>query len=179
MKKLIYIVTLASLLCACSAEKRLAHLLAYHPELKSTQTITVHDTIIITDTIIIPSDSNTLALTLQDIVRMDSLASSSEKQTTESQNVAKQTVETPVSGAALQAHGNGKFTLSAYTKPDTVYIHDTIPNEQNFDIPQYTTKTEYKEVIVYEQYWYQKAFMWWGIIITIIIIIAIIIRFVI
>ncbi|MBQ7210763.1 MAG: hypothetical protein IJS05_07715 [Paludibacteraceae bacterium] len=158
-------ILLIILLSSCSAQRQLNTLLARHPELKTNTTITIIDTIIIKDTIILEADSAVKEISLQDILLMDSIAGSAEKEThTESQARGnKQTdVKNKNSAAVLSAKGNGKFLLKAISPIDTIYITDTVYKEKNKEIPTLLTDTkiEYKEI--YKLYWWQKILIWFG-----------------
>ena len=64
MKKLFYIFTCFTLLCSCSAEKRLAYLLAHHPELH-------RDTTYVVDTFLVhPADTASTTFTIEDLQQL-------------------------------------------------------------------------------------------------------------
>lgn len=162
MKKLLYILTLAVVLSSCAAEKQLARFLKHHPELQRIDTVIIHDTIII------PADSATIRLTLQDIIAMDSAAraaSTEEKDTTIAAGVSNDR-----SSAALQANGDGTFDLSAFAKPDTIY------KDKPVYVPHLVTEYKDREVPVYKQYWWQAGFMFIGVLAVIIGMMILLIR---
>lgn len=154
MKRLIYILAIGVLLSACSAQKRLNRLLATHPELQRVDTVVLTKEIIVIDTLILTSDTNSVQLTLQDILRMDSMANKNVKEDIQ--------VETEHSSSSLQALGDGQFQLNAITKPDTIILFDTIYKDVPLPVPVYLTKTEIKEVPVYKLKWYQETLCWIG-----------------
>ena len=168
MKKLLAILAIATFLCSCSAEKRLANLLKHHPELHHIDTLLIHDTVIL------PADTNAILLSLTDLIAMDSAASAA--QTEDKDPVANPSTSAEVSGdrssAALQALGDGKFILSTTAPADTIIVRDTVYT------PSYVTETEEKEVIVYQQTWWQQGLSFIGGILLIIIIIWLIIKIV-
>lgn len=157
-----YIITLVCTIAfaACSPQKRLAELLTRHPELNTTSEIVKKDTIYITDTLYIPTETKSYPLTLDYILRMDSAAGGTDAiADTESCKLDKQTViETQHAGAAFEAMGNGLFKLTAYSKPDTIIVKDTIYKYRTFYIPTYLTDTKVKEVEVYKMKHYEKFF---------------------
>lgn len=176
MKKLFYILITATLLCSCSAEKRLAYLLAHHPELH-TDTIIKIDTCIIT----VP-DTNTVRFTLDDLAALqaqlqhqqeqqnqqDSVALGTEDQdpfeannSTQQENTPHISAENKGSLASITPNDDGSFNLHAITKPDTVYLKKEIP------IPAYFTKT--RDKIVYQMNQAQTFFFGLGILFLVII----------
>lgn len=165
MKKLLTILTIATLLCSCAAEKRLARFLQRHPELQRI------DTVYFRDTIILPADSNALVLTLSDLVAMDSAASAVHSEDTDSVTNTPTTAEvsTDRSKAALQALGNGQFILSSTAPPDTVYF------EKEVKVPHLVTEYKDREVPVYKQKWWQAGFMFIGVLTVIIAILVLMI----
>lgn len=157
MKKLLAILTIATLLCSCAAEKRLARFLERHPELQRIDTVMIHDTITL------PADSAKIRLTLQQLIAMDSAAraaSTEEKDTTITAGVSNDR-----SSAALQANGDGTFDLSAIAKPDTIY------KDKPVYVPHYITEKEEVPVEVYKQRWWQEGLMWIGVLATLLAII--------
>ena len=152
MKKLLAICCIASLLCSCAAEKRLARFLQRHPELQRIDTVVFHDTITL------PADSNALVLTLSDLVAMDSIASAAKTEDTDSvaSNTTSASVSTDRSKAALQALGNGNFKLSTTAPPDTIYLEKEVP------VPHLVTEYKDKEVPVYKLKWWQQPLIWTG-----------------
>ncbi len=161
MKKLIYIVLATFMLISCAPQKQLARFLARHPELAAVDTVYIHDTIII------PKETASKPMSLEDIIKLDS-AATAQKATNDSLTATdkpKVGVENSKSDAALIAHGNGLFELQVNTKPDTIYINKPYP------VPCYITKTEYKDKMVHEMRWWEKTFFTIGIVVTLIIII--------
>ena len=162
MKKLFAILTIASLLCSCAAEKRLARFLERHPELQYV------DTIILRDTTYLPMETNTTTISLSDLVAMDSIAkaTSDTTQATDS-SLPMVNVATGRSEAAITANGNGTFTLASTAKPDTIFHTDTIT--------QLHYITEYKDrpVEVYKMHWYEKGLAVFGAVALILVIIVI------
>ena len=158
MKKLLSILTIATLLCSCAAEKRLARFLQRHPELQRI------DTVYFRDTILLPADSNALILSLPDLVAMDSAASTvhSEDTDTTAHHPTTAVVSTDRSKAALQALGNGQFALSSVAPPDTVYL------EKKVEVPHLVTEYKDREVPVYKQKWWQAGFMFIGVLTVVI-----------
>ncbi len=153
MKKLLAILTIATLLCSCAAEKRLARFLERHPELHRIDTVMIHDTIYL------PADTAKIRLTLQEIIAMDSAAraaSTEEKDTTIAAGVSNDR-----SSAALQANGDGTFDLSSIAKPDTIY------KDHPVYVPHYITEYKDRPVEVYKQHWWQQGLMWIGVLATI------------
>ena len=177
MKKILYIVLIGSLLTACSAQQRLNRLLTKHPELKSIDTVMLNDTVYIHDTITTEPDTNSIKLTLQQILMMDSLANAAQNDPVESPSETKLTTETEKAGAFLQATGDGQFLLGAYQKPDTFIIRDTLYYSKPWLIPTYLTKTEYKEKEVYKMHWYQEMFAWIGLFAFLFVIVRVILKF--
>ena len=154
MRKIIYILAISVLLGACSAQQRLNRLLTNHPELHYVDTITKTIHVVVHDTLIITPDTNSISLTLNDIVSMDSMANND--------IINKVQVNSSHSGASLQALGKGQFQLNTFTKPDTVIIHDSIIKHVPVPVPTYITETEIKEVEVYKMKWYQETLCWIG-----------------
>lgn len=177
MRKIIYILTLATLLCSCSAEKQLARLLERHPELH-TDTVYVIDTFFV----LVP-DTNTVRFTLDDLAalqaqlqegqeqqdKQDSVALGTEDQnpfeannSTQPQKPTQISAENKGSLASITPNADGSFNLHAITKPDTVYIKKKIP------IPIYFTKT--RDKIVYKMTNVQTSFFTIGIMAVILIV---------
>lgn len=175
MKKLIYILTLATLLCSCSAEKRLAHLLERHPELHK-------DTVYVIDTCFIyEADTNSVRFTIDDLIALqnqlqnqtlpDSVALGTEdhdpleaNNSTPQDHTNSISAENKGSLASITPNADGSFNLNAITKPDTVYLKKEIP------IPVYFTKT--RDKIVYKMNQAQTFFFGLGILFLVIIAIA-------
>ena len=164
MKKLLAILTIATLLCSCSAEKRLARFLEHHPELQRIDTVMIHDTIIL------PADSAKIRLTLQQLIAMDSAARAASTEEEDTTITAK--VSNDRSSAALQANGDGTFDLSSIAKPDTIYKNKPVY------IPHYITEKEKIPIEVYKQRWWQEGLMWIGILATLLSIIRLIAWFI-
>lgn len=163
------------MLASCSAQQRLSRFLQRHPELRHIDTVALTDTIRIIDTLYLKADTNSIMLTIDDIKRMDSVANNTTP--AESSQEVKQTAENNHSKATLTATGDGKFLLSAITKPDTVILQDTLYKPRFFFIPSYITKTEYKDREVYKMHWYQHTLCGLGVIFLIIMIIGTILHF--
>lgn len=163
MRKTLHILLIALTFVACGPERRLARFLQNHPELQSTRIVELHDTVTIHDTIILQPDTQIINLTLQQILAMDSAASSTKAPSdTDLRSCTTERVETKGSGAELAAKGKGMFQLSTYTKKDTIIIHDTVPVKGEAEVPQYTTEIKEVPVIVHEQTWWQKTLCWLG-----------------
>ena len=160
MRKIPYILLIAIIFASCAPQKRLARFLQHHPELQATRVVEIHDTVVVHDTIIQQPDTNTLNLTLNQILKLDS-AANADHSITDSPSCTER-VETNGSAAELKALGNGKFQLNTITKPDTIIIHDTVPVKGEAEVPQYTTKIKEVPVIVHEQTWWQKILCWLG-----------------
>ena len=159
MKKLFAILCIASLLCSCAAEKRLARFLERHPELQRI------DTVYVTDTIFVAPDSASIQLTLSDLVAMDSIAkaaSDSTNTTTAATHTPSASVTAGRSEAVITANGDGTFNLSAFQKPDTVVVRDTLY------VPHLVTEYKDKPVEVYKMHWYEKIFAYGGAFVLII-----------
>lgn len=171
MKKLLYIFLTMTLLCSCSAEKRLAYLLAHHPELH-------RDTTYVVDTFIVaPADTASTTFTieqLQQLLAQDSVALGNDTTPTYANSCspikasASIRVENSGSIASITPNADGSFTLSGITKPDTIYIRDTLR------VPAYVTT--YKDKIVYKMNNAQTFFFGLGILFLILIAIIIGIR---
>ena len=165
MKKALFILTVFAItLASCAPQQRLARFLQHHPELQGTRIVEIHDTVIIHDTVTLEPETQTVNLTLNDILKMDSAATvlSAGDSITGSPSCTSEGVETNRSAAELAALGNGQFQLKTTAKPDTIIIHDTIPVTGQAEVPEYTTKIEYKDRIVYELKWWQKILCWLG-----------------
>ena len=176
MKKLIYILTLATLLCSCSAEKQLARLLERHPELHK-------DTVYVIDTCFIyEADTNSVRFTLDDLAALqaqlqekqkhqdiqDSVALGTEdhdplaaNNSTLQQKPTQISAENKGSLASITPNADGSFNLNTITKPDTIFINKEVP------VPVYFT--EIKEKIVYEMNQTQTFFFGLGILFLVII----------
>ena len=124
------------------------------------------DTVIITDTLYLPSESNTVSLTLSDLIAMDSAANAARTEDPDSVTAGATAVNvsTDRSDAALQALGNGVFNLTSSVKPDTVILRDTTY------LPSYITEKEKVPVPVHELYWWQKGLCAFGIIFLLLLI---------
>lgn len=166
MKKLLTILSIATILCSCAPEKRLAHFLQRHPELQRIDTVCIHDTLTLA------ADSNAIMISLSDIIAMDSIASvaSTEDQDTTTAHLTTVNVSGNRSNATLQALGNGQYLLASTAPPDTVIRYHYIY------VPSYTTEYKDREVPVYKQRWYQEGFMWIGVIAFIVIILYVAIK---
>lgn len=169
MKKLFYILTCLTLLCSCSAEKQLAHLLAKHPELHK-------DTVYVVDTFLVyPADTATTTFTIDQLqnllASLDSTALGDEQHPTDANNSTQPGTNAQISAensgsiASITPNADGSFNLNVVTKPDTIFIRDSIP------IPVYYT--EYKDKIVYKMNGAQTFFFRLGILLLAIIIIII------
>lgn len=166
MKKLFAILTIAAFLCSCSAEKRLANFLRHHPELQRIDTVVIHDTIIQ------EAQSNSIHLTLSDLIAMDAAASAAKTQDADSANSSptSASVSTDKSQAALNALGNGNFELTSTAPPDTVFVDNFI------EVPHLVTEYKDREVPVYKMYWWQEGFLWIGVFAFIYIIIRLVLQ---
>ena len=174
MKKLLYILTCLTLLCSCSAEKRLAHLLEKHPELH-------RDSVYIVDTFFtsVP-DTNSVTFTIEQLQSMldqaGTVALGDSTNPTSANNSNAPGVFTPISAetsgclATITPNADGTFNLNAIQKPDTIFIVDSIPT------PVYYTA--YKDKIVYKMNNAQTFFFGLGILLIVIIAIALVIKIV-
>ena len=153
MKKLLAILSIATLLCSCAAEKRLARFLERHPELQRIDTVCIHDTLTLA------ADSNAIVISLSDIIAMDSIASAAMTEDTDSVTAGATAVNvsTDRSNAALQALGNGQYLLASTAPPDTIIRYHYVY------VPHYITEYKEKPVEVYKQKWWQQGFMWIGV----------------
>ena len=120
-----YLLTLAllPLLLACSPQRRLAHLLAHHPELRGDTIITLRDTIA---TPYASADTVFVLPTCADSTLQPSKA-------------AHTTGITVVAGnarATLAAEDDGRYRLTAESLPDTMLV------EVERHVPLLVTKTE-------------------------------------
>lgn len=171
MRKLLYILFCLSLFCSCSAEKRLAHLLAHHPELHK-------DSVHVVDTFYVQkADTATTTFTIDQLKQLlaQKKPSALDNDTTPSNaNNSKPSGKSPISAeskgskALITPNADGSFSLQSITKQDTIYIHDSIP------IPIYYTDT--KEKIVYKMNNVQSFFFGLGILALVLFIILIGIR---
>lgn len=138
------------LLCSCAAEKRLAHLLAMHPELQRTDTI-YKDRIIY-----LPAEQNTTTFTLDELQQLDQQATESAKHQEEDKTPDIQ-VSTPHSQATIKALGNGKLALQTQAPPDTIHLRDTVYQ------PTFITHIQYKDRIVHELNSFQSFLCYTGV----------------
>lgn len=175
MKKLFAIISIAILLGSCAAEKRLALLLKRHPELQSTDTTIIHDTVIL------PQETNTTKFTLDELITLDSIAKA--QKNTPTKKTAKDSVgkaadltiptvnaATDRSQASIKANGDKTFDLTTNALPDTIIHTDTVYQ------PKYITEYKEKEVEVYKQKWWQEILTSLGALTMITFIIYTIIR---
>ncbi len=146
MKKLLAIIVIATLLGSCAAEKRLAILLAKHPELQRVDTTIIHDTIIK------DKEVNTTKITLSELLAMDSIAKANRDSVGKTADQSQPTVSaaTGRSHAALKANGDKTFDLESTAPPDTIIRTDTIYQ------PHYITEYKDREIEVYKQTWWQE-----------------------
>lgn len=172
MKKLFYIFACFTLLCSCSAEKRLAYLLSRHPELRK-------DTVLRIDTFLVhPADTASTTFTIEDLqqlLQQDTAALGSDSTPVYanpahslSKASASIRVENNGSIATITPNADGSFTLNGITKPDTITIHDSIP------VPAYVTTS--KDKIVYKMNNAQTFFFGLGILFLVLIALVIGIR---
>lgn len=172
MKKLFYIFACFTLLCSCSAEKRLAYLLSHHPELRK-------DTVLRIDTFLVhPADTASTTFTIEDLqqlLQQDTAALGSDSTpvyanpaNSLSKASASIRVENNGSIATITPNADGSFTLNGITKPDTIIIHDSIP------VPAYVTT--YKDKIVYKMNNAQTFFFGLGILFLVLMALVIGIR---
>lgn len=175
MKKLFAIISIAILLGSCAAEKRLALLLKRHPELQSTDTTIIHDTVFL------PQETNTTKFTLDELIKLDSIAKAQKKYTypkNSQDSVGKAadltiptvSAATDRSKASIKANGDKTFDLTTNALPDTIIHTDTVYQ------PKYITEYKEKEIEVYKQKWWQEILTSLGAITMIILIIYIAIR---
>lgn len=164
MKHLLAIIVIATLLCSCAAEKRLARFLATHPELHRVDTIIKHDTIIRA------AEVSSTTISLAELMAMDSLANAATDTTGKVADPPTVSATTDRSEAAITAKGNQTFELTSTAKPDTIFLCDTVYQ------PTYVTEYKDREVEVYKQKWWQEILTSIGMIALIIAIIYVIIR---
>ncbi|MGM9838158.1 MAG: hypothetical protein ACI30A_06695 [Paludibacteraceae bacterium] len=157
-----YLITII-LLCSCSAPKRLAHLLAMHPELQHT------DTLYRDRYIHLPGQQNSITLTLDQLHQLDNDATKQAQTTTDTDNTPEIATGTSRSKATLHAQGNGILTLQSEALPDTIHIHDTIYQ------PSFVTHTQYKDRIIHKPNAFQSFFCYTGVIALLYLLIRIII----
>lgn len=175
MKKIIYILTCFTLLCSCSAEKRLAHLLKNHPELHRDSPY------IIDKTIIHEEDTASTNFTCEELLEKlkelqnkntaalgDSVANPIDANNSTPGNEALVRAENNGSIATITPNADGSLKLNVITKADTIHIQDTIP------VPTYYT--EYKDKIVYKMNNAQTFFFGLGILFLVLIAIFVIIK---
>lgn len=151
------------LLCSCAAEKRLAHLLAMHPELQRT------DTLYKDRTIYLPAEQNTTTFTLEELQQLDRQATDSANHQEEDKTPDIQ-VSTPHSQATIKALGNGKLALKTKAPPDTIHLIDTVYQ------PQFITRTQYKDRIVHQLNPFQAFLCYTGATALILLLLRIIIN---
>lgn len=166
MKKLLYILTLATLLCSCSAEKRLAYLLEHHPELHK-------DSVFVIDTVLIhEADTATTTFTIEQLQQLlahrdtaalghgqtPAYADSTTHHQSSSNYIC---VENSGSKAVIKPNADGSLSLQAMTKADTITIRDTL------QVPVYYTS--YKDKIVYKMTNAQTFFFGLGILFLVLI----------
>lgn len=150
MRRFIVYLFITALLCSCAAEKRLAHLLAMHPELQHTDTL-YKDRIIH-----LPAEQNSITFTLDELKQIDRQATNTSMSQQEDKTPDIQ-VSTPRSQASIQAHGNGKLTLNSTAPPDTIHLIDTVYQ------PTFITHTQYKDRIVHELNSFQSFLCYTGV----------------
>lgn len=150
MLRYFYYILIAALLCSCAAEKRLAHLLAMHPELQHTDTL-YKDRIIH-----LPAEQNSITFTLDELKQIDRQATNTSISQEEDKTPDIQ-VSTPRSQASIQAHGNGILTLNSTAPPDTIHLIDTVYQ------PYFVTHTQYKDRIVHELNSFQSFLCYTGV----------------
>ena len=164
MKHLLAIIVIATLLCSCAAEKRLARFLTKHPELHRVDTIIKHDTIIQA------AEVSTTTISLSELMAMDSLANATTDTTGKEADALTVSATTDRSEAAITAKGNQTFEITSKAKADTILLCDTVYQ------PTYITEYKDKEVEIYKQKWWQEILTHIGMIALLIAIIYVIIR---
>ncbi len=146
----------------CAPQKRLAVLLACHPELQ-------HDTgIVVSKQVVMRGDSAYIDFTLADLRGMASDTCSPEQSRPHDNDL---TVETPSGASAtISAMCEDRYRLQVHTRTDTVCLRDTVT------IPAYTTRVEYRDKIVNEMTHTQSFFFWVGIVALALVALTIVLR---
>lgn len=163
MRPLKCLSSLCLLLCVgCAPQKRLALLLACHPELQ-------HDTaLVVSKQVVRPADSAYIHFTLADLRGMVSDTCSPEQSRPHNNDL---TVETPSGASAtISAMRQDYYRLQVRTRPDTVHLCDTIT------VPAYTTRVEYRDKIVHSMTTAQSFFFGTGIFALILVALSIVLR---
>lgn len=148
MRRILTYLSAILLLCNCTAEKRLAHLLAMHPELQRI------DTAYRDRYIHFPAEQNTTTVTLDQLKKLDREATQQGQTETGIDTPPAITTRTSRSRATIRAQGNGILTLQTEAPPDTIHVHDTIY--------QPTFITGYKDRIVYKPNAFQSFLCYIG-----------------
>ena len=151
--RLTYLLTLAllPLLLACSPQRRLAHLLAHHPELRG-------DTIVAIDTAIVrPEKTIERTITLEELSAL--AHDTAETRDSVENGTEKNRISIAANGmeAAIVANADKSFTLQLKQRADTVVV------KKEVKIPTYYTKTQYVDKVVREMTKWQKGMYTIGI----------------
>ena len=154
-----------ALCVGCAPQKRLALLLARHPELQ-------HDTaLVVSKQMVRSADSAYIHFTLADLRGMASDTCLPEQSRPHDNDL---TVETPSGASAtISAMRQDCYRLQVRTRTDTIHLCDTIT------VPAYTTRVEYRDKIVHTLSPAQSFFFWVGIIALALVALSIILRVVI
>lgn len=150
---------------SCSPQKRLAYLLATHPELQQEKALPINHPLVL------PADSASLDFTIADLSGIANETSSPEQSRPQDNDL---TVSTKT-GAIATISALGKpdaYRLQVSTKSDTIILRDTIT------VPAYTTRIEYKDKIIHKMNNGQAFFFWVGIIAMVLIVLTIVIKIV-
>ena len=105
------ILILAMVICSCSPQQRLQRLIKKHPELISTQIITLHDTIVHNDTFVLKQKIDSFVIKTDTVIE------------TKSFYITKY-----------------RDVLKIVSKPDTVILNDTIFYTKTIQAPYIETK---------------------------------------
>ena len=163
-----FLLILIALCVGCAPQKRLAMLLARHPEL-------VHDTsMVVTQQLITPADSAYIDFNIAELSGLDAQRHSPEQSRTRNNDLTVQTASGAI--ATISATHADNYRLQVRTRSDTIHYRDTIT------LPAYTTRIEYRDKVINQMNNAQSFFFWIGIIAlalaTLALIIRIVIRFV-
>lgn len=150
MRRILTYLSAILLLCSCTAEKRLAHLLAMHPELQRI------DTVYRDRYIHLPAEQNITTVTLDQLKKLDQEATQQGQTETGTDTPPAITTRTSRSRATIRAQGNGILTLQTEAPPDTIHVHDTVYQ------PTFLTRTQYKDRIVYKPNAFQSFLCYIG-----------------
>lgn len=162
----IVIAVLAVISMGCSPQKRLAVLLAKHPELQ-------HDSSwVISKDIIVPADSASVEFSIAQLRDIAPETDSLEQSRTRNNGLTVATMSGATATICATTQTD-RYRLKVKTNTDTIHIRDTIT------VPAYTTRVAYKDKIVYQMNNAQSFFFWLGIIVMIVIVLAVVLRIVI